>query len=91
MISPADSPKIDYREHIEERNYKVTEEAGQRLIEFCQEKAEKVFLSLLAILWNSAFKRAYLSFSPFPFTSVLVKATCKASSDNRFCFFHFFS
>ena len=25
----------------------------------------KAFLSLLAILWNSAFKRVYLSFSPF--------------------------
>lgn len=25
IISLADSPKIDHREHIEERNYKVTE------------------------------------------------------------------
>ena len=28
--------------------------------------AEEYFLSLLAILWNSAFKRVYLSFSPLP-------------------------
>ena len=27
----------------------------------------KSFLSLLAILWNSAFRWVYLSFSPFPF------------------------
>ena len=31
----------------------------------------KAFLSLLAILWNSAFKWVYLSFSPLPFTSLL--------------------
>ena len=28
-------------------------------------------LSLLAILWNSAFKWVYLSFSPLPFASLL--------------------
>ena len=28
----------------------------------------KTFLSLLAILWNSAFKCVYLSFSPLPFS-----------------------
>ena len=28
---------------------------------------KKVFLSLLALLWNSAVKWAYLSFSPLPF------------------------
>ena len=43
----------------------------------------KAFLSLLAILWNSAFKWVYLSFSPLPFTSLLFSATCKASSDNH--------
>ena len=32
----------------------------------------KCFLSLLAILWNSAFKWIYLSFSPLPFASLLV-------------------
>ena len=31
----------------------------------------KAFSSLLAILWNSPFKWAYLSFSPLPFTSLL--------------------
>lgn len=29
IISPIDSPKIDHREHIEERNYKVTEKMIQ--------------------------------------------------------------
>ena len=31
----------------------------------------KTFLSLLVILWNSAFKQVYLSFSPLPFASLL--------------------
>ena len=51
----------------------------------------KAFLFLLAILWNSAFKWIYLSFSPLPFVSLLFTATCKASSDNHFAFLHFFS
>ena len=50
----------------------------------------KAFLSLLAIFWNSAFKRVYLSFSPLPFTSLLFSVICKASSDNHFAFLHFF-
>ena len=33
----------------------------------------KAFLSLLAILWNSAFRWKYLSFSPLPFASPLLK------------------
>ena len=37
----------------------------------------KSFLSLLAILLNSAFKWVYLSFSPFPFTSFLFITICK--------------
>ena len=36
-------------------------------------KLTKAFLSLLAILWNSAFKWAYLSFSPLLFTSLLLQ------------------
>ena len=32
---------------------------------------KKAFLSLLAIVWNSAFKWVYLSFSPLPFASFL--------------------
>ena len=50
----------------------------------------KTFLPLLAILWNSTFKWVYLSFSPLPFTSLLFRATCRASSDNHFDFLHFF-
>jgi len=38
----------------------------------------KGFLSLLAILWNSAFKWVYLYFSPFLFASLLFIAICKA-------------
>ena len=52
--------------------------------------AEKAFLSLLAILWNSAFKWVYLSFSPLFFASRLFIAICKASSDSHFAFLHFF-
>ena len=35
---------------------------------------KKTFLSLLAILWNSAFSWVYLSLSPLPFTSLLFSA-----------------
>ena len=50
----------------------------------------KVFLSLLAILWNSAFRWVYLSLSPLLFTSLLFSAICKAPSDSHFAFLHFF-
>ena len=50
----------------------------------------KTFLSLLAILWNSAFKWIYLSFSPLPLASLLSSVICKASSDNHPAFLHFF-
>ena len=50
---------------------------------------EEGFLSLLATLWNSAFKWLYLSFSPLPLAS-LFSAICKASPDNHFAFLHFF-
>ena len=50
----------------------------------------KAFLSLLAILWYSAFKWIYLSFSPLPLPSLLCTAIYKASSDNHFAIFHFF-
>ena len=49
----------------------------------------KVFLSLLAIFWNSALKWVYLSFSPLPSVSLLF-SICKASSENHFAFLHFF-
>ena len=51
---------------------------------------KKAFLSLLAILWNSAFSWIYLSLSPLLFASLLSSAICKASSDSLFPFFHFF-
>ena len=44
----------------------------------------KAFLSLLAILWNSAFKWVYLSFSPLSFSFFPFSVICKASSDNHF-------
>ena len=50
----------------------------------------KAFLSLLAILWNSAFKWVYLSFSPLLFASLFFTAICKASSDSHFALLHFF-
>ena len=50
----------------------------------------KAFLSLLAILWNSAFKWVYFSFSPLLFTSLLFTAIFKTSSDSHFAFLHFF-
>src|SRR5574340_797249 len=46
----------------------------------------KAFLSLLAILWNSAFRCLYLSFSPLLFSSLLFTAISKASSDSHFAF-----
>ena len=48
----------------------------------------KAFLSLLAIVWNSAFKWVYLSFPPLPLASLLCTVICKASSDNHFAFVH---
>ena len=50
----------------------------------------KAFLSLLAVLWNSAFSWVYLSLSPLPYTSLLSSAICKASSENHFAYLHFF-
>ena len=50
----------------------------------------KAFLSFLAILWNSAFKWVYLSFSPLALASLLFIAICKTSSDKHFAFLHFF-
>ena len=51
---------------------------------------KKAFLSLLAILWTSAFRWVNLSLSPLPFASLLFSAICKASSDNHFVFLHLF-
>ena len=51
---------------------------------------KKPFLSLLAILQNSAFKWVYISFPPLPFLSLLFRAFFQASTDNHFAFLHFF-
>ena len=45
---------------------------------------KNAFLSLLAILWNSAFSWIYLYLSPLPFASLLFSAILKASWDNKF-------
>ena len=51
---------------------------------------KKAFLSVLALLWNSAFSWVYFFLFPLLFTSLLSLATCKASSDHHFAFLHFF-
>ena len=51
----------------------------------------KAFWSPLAILWNSAFKWEYLSFTPLLFASLLFTAIWKASSNSQFAFLHSFS
>ena len=51
----------------------------------------KAFLSLLAILWISAFKWVYLSFSPLLLASLFLTAICKTSSDSHFACLHFSS
>ena len=50
---------------------------------------KKVFLSLPAILWNSAVSCVYLSPSPLLFASLLSSTICKASSENHFALWHF--
>ena len=49
----------------------------------------KAFLSLLAILCNSAFKWEYLPFSPLLFASLLFTAIFMASSDSHLALFAF--
>ena len=49
-----------------------------------------LFFSLLSVLWNSAFKWVYLSFSPLPLASLFFSAICKVSSDSHFAFLHYF-
>ena len=48
----------------------------------------KALLSPFAILWNSAFRWAYLSFFPLPFTSFFPQLF--ASSDNQFALLRLF-
>ena len=52
---------------------------------------KKAFLSLLTILWNSAFSWTHFSLSPLLFASLLSSDIYKAASDNHFAFLHFFS
>ena len=56
---------------------------------FMHGSLKKTFLSLFAILWNSAFSLVYLSLSPLLLASLLSSAICKASSDNYFAFLLF--
>ena len=51
---------------------------------------KNTLLSLLTILWNSAFRWVCLSFPPLTFCSLLFSAICKASSDNHFALWFFF-
>jgi len=46
----------------------------------------KAFLSLLAVLWNSALNGFIFPFLLYLFSSFLFSAICKASSENHFAF-----
>ena len=48
------------------------------------------FLFLLALLWNSAFRCIYLSFSHLPLASLLFLGIFNTSFDSHFAFLHFF-
>ena len=56
----------------------------------CTDHWRRLSYLFFTILWNSAFKWLYLSFSPLPLDSLLFSAICKASSDNHLAFLHFF-
>ena len=51
----------------------------------------KAFFSLPTILWNSAFKWEYVSFSPLLFTSLLSQLFVRPPQTTIFSFLHFFS
>ena len=51
---------------------------------------KEAFLSLLAILWNSAFSWIYLSLSTLPFTSLLFSAIVRPPQTTIFAFLCFF-
>ena len=57
---------------------------------FMRGSLKKAFLSLLAVLWNSAFSWVYLSLPPLLFASPPPSAICKASSDDHFALPFFF-
>ena len=50
---------------------------------------EEGFLIPLAIPWNSAFKRVYLSLTPLLFNSLLFTDICKVFSDSHFLLLFF--
>ena len=50
---------------------------------------KKTSLSLLAVLWKSAFSWVYLSHPSLTFASLLCSAIFKASSENHFAFLHY--
>ena len=57
---------------------------------FTHYSLKKAFLSLHALLWNSAFSWIHLSLYPLLFASLLSLAICQASSDDHFAFLLFF-
>ena len=66
--------------------YQAPPSMGFSRQESLQCSLNKASSSLLAILWNSAFRLVYLSLSPL----LLFSAICKPSSDNHFALLHFF-
>ena len=89
-----------FKENIfsdKKRNQKYKQDKGlfwnkriNRMLCCRNQLLRKAFLSLLAILWYSAFKWVYISFSPLLFASFLFTDIFKASSDSHFAFLHFF-
>ena len=68
----------------------IRQEAPFRHLYFCKssislQSSLKKILSLV-ILWNSAFRWIYLSFSLLSFTSLIFSAICKAFSNSHFAF-----
>jgi len=51
---------------------------------------KKAFLSLLGILWNSAFSWVYLSLYPLPFTTLFSQLFARPPQMTNFAFLHFF-
>ena len=81
------SPKADqWRQQADSYRQEHLQEHMENYLHWSQRKA---FLSLLALLWNFAFRWVYISFSLLPLAS-LFSAICKGSSDNHFDFLHFF-
>ena len=88
-LTEAEDIKKRWQEYTEELYQKDLHDQDNHDDVITEEGFLISYLGRLAILWNSAFRWVYLSFSPLPFTS-LFSAISKASSDNRFAFLHFF-